>query len=226
MTDEQVKLLTDGLEALGLGYNKDKVKQLLIYTELLQKWNKVYSLTAITQTEHIITHHLLDGLTILPFITEGSRVIDIGSGMGIPGVVLAIWQPQSYIMLLDSNHKKCAFLKQVIIELGLNNVQVNCSRVEDYIPEHKFDLAVSRAFAATSLFITLTRHLVLESGHFIAMKSKNDVPVLTPHNDGPNVRQTEVFAEVEKIVQNCESFKVKIPGIEDKRIILKCRNKI
>lgn len=197
MNSEQ--LLFDGILALGLAVDKYKVDQLIAYIHLLQKWNKVYSLTAITDTRHIITHHILDGLTVVPYISNANSIIDIGSGMGVPGVVLAIWNSCQKITLLDSNQKKCIFLKQVAIELGLKNVSVQNIRVEEYKPSIGFDIVISRAFANTQLFITLSSHLLTTGGYFLAMKSRTQ----------------------EKIV-NCTSIKVKIPGIDDERVLLKC----
>ncbi|MCC2644998.1 MAG: rRNA ((527)-N(7))-methyltransferase RsmG [Burkholderiales bacterium] len=201
MTDEQIELLISGIKELGLIPDKQKIVQLTKYTCLLQKWNKVYSLTAIIKTNHIITHHLLDGLTVVPYILEANKIIDIGSGMGVPGIILAIWNPLIQVRLLDSNQKKCTFLKQVIIELGLNNASVVCTRVEKHIPQQKFDIVISRAFASTQLFIKVARHLLVENGYFIAMKSKPD-----------------------EIVMNSLQIKVKIPGINDERLLLKIEN--
>lgn len=195
-----IQLLRNGIKELGFAVDEQKINQLLEYTRLLQKWNKIYSLTAINQTNQIITHHLLDGLTLVPYIADNKRIIDIGSGMGVPGVVLAIWRPLISITLLDSNQKKCAFLRQAAIELGLRNVDVVNSRVESYEPKAKFDIIISRAFASTSLFIQLSRHLLVTDGYFLAMKSRTD-----------------------EIVVNCKQIKVKIPGVGDQRVLLKCR---
>lgn len=199
--DEATKLLTNGIQELGLAPDWQKLDLLLKYMSLLQKWNKVYSLTAITKTQHIVTHHLLDGLTVVPYITTAKRIIDVGSGMGVPGIVLAIWSPSLQVTLLDSNQKKCTFLKQVAIELGLNNVEVVCERVEAYLPELKLDVVISRAFASTQLFMDLTRHLLIKNGYFLAMKSKADEIVIGAH-----------------------PIKVKIPGVNDERMLLKIWN--
>ncbi|HLX52415.1 MAG TPA: 16S rRNA (guanine(527)-N(7))-methyltransferase RsmG [Aquella sp.] len=199
MIDEHMELLTNGIKELGLIPDEQKISQLIAYAGLLQKWNVVYSLTAITRTEHIITHHLLDGLTVVPYLANARRIIDVGSGMGVPGIVLAVWNPSIQVTLLDSNQKKCIFLKQVVIELGLKNVGVVCVRVEEYVPVQKFDIIISRAFASHELFIQLTRHLLAEDGYFLAMKSK-----------------------VDEIVESCEQIKVKIPGVSDERVLLKC----
>ncbi len=162
-------ILRNGIIELGLTPDETKIDKLLSYIELLKKWNKTYSLTSVTDLEQIIIYHLLDGLTTISYINEFNSIIDIGSGMGVPGVIIAIWCPDKKISLLDSNHKKTAFLKQVVIELGLSNIDVICSRVEDYNPIVPYDLAISRAFSSGKLFIDLAKHLV--NGVLMLMKS-------------------------------------------------------
>ena len=162
-------ILRNGIIELGLSPDDTKINKLLSYIELLEKWNKTYSLTSVTDLEQIIIYHLLDGLTTISYINEFNSIIDIGSGMGVPGVIIAIWCPDKKISLLDSNHKKTAFLKQVVIELGLLNVDVICSRVEDYNPIVPYDLAISRAFSSSKLFIDLAKDLV--QGVLMLMKS-------------------------------------------------------
>ncbi len=162
-------ILCNGIIELKLTPDDAKVNKLLSYMELLKKWNKTYSLTSIVDLEQMIIYHLLDGLTTISYINEFDSIIDIGSGMGVPGVIIAIWCPDKKVSLLDSNHKKIAFLKQVVIELGLSNVDVICSRVEKYIPIVPYDLAISRAFSNGKLFIDLAKHLV--KGVLMLMKS-------------------------------------------------------
>ncbi len=143
-------------------------QKMLAYLALLQKWNKVYSLTAI-QPEQMVSHHLLDSLAVLPYLWP-SRWLDVGSGAGLPGLVLALMRPQWAFTLLDSNSKKTSFVQQVVIELGLRNVTVCCARVEDWQAEEKFDGIISRAFAEVAEFTALTRHLLNHEGGWIAMK--------------------------------------------------------
>lgn len=194
-----IQLLEDGVNELGLIPDTQKINQLMQYAQLLLKWNKVYNLTAITELNHIVSHHLLDGLTVVPHITPHLKIIDIGSGMGVPGIVLAIWYPANDLVLLDSNHKKCTFLKQVAIELGLTNVAIANSKVESYIPLDKFDVVISRAFASTKTFLELTKHLVTTDGYLLAMKGR-----------------------ALQILPNCRPIKVKIPLCSDERVLLKC----
>ena len=165
--------LVNGASQLGLTIDPEIRQKMLAYLSLLQKWNKVYSLTAIHQPERMITHHLLDSLAALPHLLPG-QWLDVGSGAGLPGLILALMRPEWGFTLLDSNSKKMGFVQQAIIELGLSNVRVCCSRVEEWKPEKKFDGIISRAFAEVSLFTSLTRHLLAQDGAWVAMKGSPD----------------------------------------------------
>ena len=165
------KILVSGLEALNLSIAEDKVGQLLGFIKLLEKWNKAYNLTAIRDREAMVRLHLLDSLAILPFI-EGKRVIDIGTGAGLPGIPLAIYLPDIEFVLLDSNAKKTRFVQQAIIDLKLGNVSVCHNRVEQYHPEKGFDTAITRAFAGLSDIVQLTAHLLNKDGVLLAMKGQ------------------------------------------------------
>jgi 16S rRNA (guanine527-N7)-methyltransferase len=161
--------LDSGISKLGLNLNADIQKKLLDYLFLLQKWNKVYNLTAIRNAEQMVSYHLLDSLAVLPHLWPG-KWLDVGCGAGLPGLVLAIAQPDWKFILLDSNSKKTSFVQQAIIELGLDNAEVHCARVEEFSVDEKFDGIISRAFAETADFIKLTRHLLAENGRWAAMK--------------------------------------------------------
>jgi len=165
------KILVSGLEALNLSIAEDKVEQLLSFIKLLEKWNKAYNLTAIRDKEDMVRLHLLDSLAIVPFI-EGKRVIDIGTGAGLPGIPLAIYLPDIEFVLLDSNAKKTRFVQQAIIDLKLGNVSVCHNRVEQYHPEKGFDTAITRAFASLSDIVQLTAHLLNKDGVLLAMKGQ------------------------------------------------------
>ncbi|MGQ5522771.1 16S rRNA (guanine(527)-N(7))-methyltransferase RsmG [Chitinimonas sp. PSY-7] len=169
---KQEQQLREGLAALSLTFDDATVSRLLTYLALLLKWNKTYSLTAITEPDRMVSHHLLDSLAALSPIAAVSprRLVDVGSGGGQPGIPFAIVQPQWQITLLDSNHKKTTFLRQAVIELGLENVQVVCDRVENVSAGEGFDLITSRAFADLADFARLTRHLLAEGGHWAALK--------------------------------------------------------
>jgi len=161
--------LAQGITALGLELNSEIQQKLLDYLALLQKWNKVYNLTAIRDAEQMISHHLLDSLAALPHLWPG-RWLDVGCGAGLPGLVLAIACPDWKFTLVDSNSKKTSFVQQATIELGLLNVCVRCVRVEDLPSAEKFDGIISRAFAETADFVSLTRHLIADKGRWAAMK--------------------------------------------------------
>lgn len=161
--------LAQGIADLGLELSPQIQQKLLDYVALLQKWNKVYNLTSIRNAEQMISHHLLDSLAVLPHLWPG-QWLDVGCGAGLPGLVLAIARPEWKFSLLDSNSKKTSFVQQAIIELSVNNVKVYCARVEELQPGEKYDGIISRAFADTAVFVTLTRHLLAEKGHWAAMK--------------------------------------------------------
>jgi 16S rRNA (guanine527-N7)-methyltransferase len=161
--------LARGVAQLGLEISPETQQMLLDYLVLMQKWNKVYNLTAIRNTEQMISHHLLDSLAVLPHLWSG-RWLDVGCGAGLPGLVLAIVRPDWQFTLIDSNSKKTSFVQQAVIELGLHNVTVCGARVEELKSDDKFDGIISRAFAETADFVTLTRHLLADKGRWAAMK--------------------------------------------------------
>lgn len=161
--------LARGIAQLEMEVPTEAQQKLLSYLALLQKWNKVYSLTAIRQPEQMVSNHLLDSLAVLPHLWPG-RWLDVGCGPGLPGLVLALMRPEWAFTLLDSNSKKTSFVQQAVIELGLRNVSVCCARVESWQPEEKFDGIISRAFAEVAEFTALTRHLLTPQGKWAAMK--------------------------------------------------------
>ena len=165
--------LTYGIGQLGLAVTPEVQQNLLDYLALLQKWNKVYNLTAIRQPEQMVSHHLLDSLAVLPYMWPG-RWLDVGCGAGLPGIVLALMRPEWAFTLLDSNSKKISFVQQAVIELGLRNVSVCCARVEGWQPGQCFDGIISRAFAETADFTVQTRRLLAQEGRWVAMKGMPD----------------------------------------------------
>lgn len=168
------QLLTNGIRELSLTLNADQCDKLLAYLKLLQKWNGVYNLTAVRDPEQMVKQHLLDCLAVLPAFqgasSAGMRVLDVGSGGGLPGIVLAIAFPDMQVSLIDTVQKKTAFLTQVKVELGLENVTVLSGRVEMLEDAQQFDVITSRAFSDLKEFIQLTSHLLKNEGHYIAMK--------------------------------------------------------
>ena len=161
--------LERGIAQLKLDVLPEQQRKLLDYLALLQKWNKIYNLTAIRQPEKMVSHHLLDSLAVLPHLWPG-RWLDVGCGAGLPGLVLALMRPEWTFTLLDSNSKKTSFVQQAMIELELSNVSVCCARAEDWQTGEKFDGIISRAFADMTEFTALTRHLLAREGCWAAMK--------------------------------------------------------
>ena len=161
--------LQRGIAQLGIALDADTQRKLLDYLALLHKWNKVYNLTAIRDPQQMVSHHLLDSLAVMPHLWAG-RWLDVGCGAGLPGLVLAVAQPDWQFALLDSNSKKTSFVQQAIIELGLRNVSVHCACVEEWQPAERFDGIISRAFSELGEFLRCTRHLIAPHGRWAAMK--------------------------------------------------------
>ena len=167
----QAALLAVGITDMHLDVNIEKQQKLLVFLALLEKWNKVYNLTAVRDPLEMVTLHLLDSLSVLPYIKVKS-LLDVGSGGGLPGIVLAICQPALQVTTIDTVQKKAIFMRQVKGELGLDNLQVVHGRVESYQPAERFDAIISRAFSDLALFINLTKHLLAPNGQWLAMKGQ------------------------------------------------------
>jgi len=161
--------LDHGLQEAGLELTPEVRRKLLDYLALLQKWNKVHNLTAVRDPEEMVTLHLLDSLSVLPYI-EGSRLLDVGSGAGLPGIPLAICNPELQVTVLDASHKKASFMRQAKAELRIANLEVVCGRVEAFQPETLFDTIISRAFSDLAEFMQLTLHLGKPDSRWLAMK--------------------------------------------------------
>lgn len=142
------------------------------YLDLLTKWNRTFNLTAIRDRAQMVTHHLNDALAVLPFLpaTQRLRLLDVGTGGGVPGIPLAIARPESEVVLLDSNRKKVTFLTQAIIELELTNVRAVASRIEDYAPDAPFDVVIARAFSDLRSFAAAAVRHLAHDGVLVAMK--------------------------------------------------------
>jgi len=158
-----------GAQQMGADLSDETIQTLVNYLAMLEKWNKAYNLTAIRDVEQMIALHLLDSLATLPYIT-GENIIDVGTGPGLPGMVLAICYPHKQFTLLDSNGKKTRFLTQVKMELGIENVRVANERVEKHLDQGKYDHVISRAFASIQDMINWTLPLPNNTGNFLAMK--------------------------------------------------------
>ena len=163
--------LRAGTEALGLSLQQSQYDQLLEYLHLLHKWNQVYNLTAIHELPKMLSHHLLDSLTLAPLVAEGRKLLDVGSGAGLPGIPLAIALPQLICVMLDSNGRKTRFIRQAIAHCGLKNAQVVQSRIEDYHSPDSLDFIVSRAYAPLAEFCDSVTHLLGPGTRLITMKT-------------------------------------------------------
>jgi len=161
-------LLKQGLQSLGLMAVCDPLFQYLL---LLNKWNVAYNLTAIRDLESMVSKHLLDSLAILPWL-NGVRILDVGTGAGLPGIPLAIANPEIHFVLLDSNGKKTRFLQEAKRQLDLKNLEIVQFRVENYHPAQGFDTVISRAFSSLEQMIHWTEHLLAKDGNWLAMKGR------------------------------------------------------
>lgn len=157
-------------------------EQLLHYLFLLNKWNRTYNLTSVREPEEMITQHILDSLSITPYL-QGERILDVGSGGGLPGIPLALTHPHYHFVLLDSNGKKTRFLHHVITSLGIKNVEVVQERVEKFISTTGFNTIVARAFSSIIDFLLKTQHLCCADGVFLAMKGHYPTGELVAVND-------------------------------------------
>ena len=163
-------VLEEGCAAMGLSDTPAQHEQLLDYLGLMFKWNAVYNLTSLRDPMQMVTHHLLDSLAAVPAFAQAHNVLDVGSGGGLPGIVLAIVRPDMNVSMIDTVHKKTAFLTQVKAQLGLANVTVYTMRVEQLQVSDQFDVITSRAFADLSDFVNWSSHLLADGGRYIALK--------------------------------------------------------
>ncbi len=206
MLSKELELqLTAGLEQLDIVLTDSQQPLLLAYLSLLLKWNQSYNLTAIREPHDMVNQLLLDALVALPYLSSGP-ILDVGTGAGLPGVPLAIARPDLSFTLLDSNGKKIRFIKQVMIELQITNLDVVQSRVEDFQTDECFSIVVSRAYAGLAKLITSTSHLLLKNGEWLAWKGELiDAELVT-------VRQ-----QVEEIVP------VQLPGVAVPRHLVRLK---
>ena len=169
MLDDKAQL-EKGMQILGFENTPQIISKLLIYKELLIKWNNSFNLTSVKNTE-IVTHHFLDCLAVIPFI-KSSRLLDVGTGAGLPGIVIAIVNPDIKVSLIDKVGKKITFIKRIIAELEIKNIETYHDRVELLTSEEKYDGIISRAFSNMEVFIKSTKHLIKSQGVWYGMKSK------------------------------------------------------
>lgn len=167
----EVRLLIEGCQKSGIELSDTQAQALLGYVDVLFKWNKVYNLTAIRDRERMISRHLLDSLSVLPHLPEGS-VLDVGTGAGLPGIPLGLMRPEQSFTLLDSNGKKTRFVTQAAITLGLKNVKVSHTRIEAYAADSPHQVVISRAFRSLETFVDLCGAHCAEGGVLLAMLGK------------------------------------------------------
>ena len=201
---ELLNQLRNGIESLGFNPGDHPVDKYLAYVDLLATWNKTYNLTAIDELQRSVSYHVLDSLSVLPFI-RGKRCLDIGSGAGLPGLVLALARPDHDWVLVDSNAKKIRFINQAIIELKLNNIEAELCRIEEYDPEARFDCVTARAWGKLDNLYKVTGRLLSPGGNILAMK-------------GPNVKHE--LASLDKNNVNYVLHNLDVPGVEGKRCLV------
>ena len=195
-----------GVKSLGLNCSSQQIAQLLVYLEMLQRWNKAYNLTAMREPIQMVRLHLLDSLAIHPYVQGVKHIIDVGTGPGLPGIPLAILNPDINFTLLDSNGKKTRFLFQAINDLSLANAKEINHRVEKYQPEQSFDIVLSRAFSSISDMLARCDHLVSDSGCFLAMKGKK------PDSE---------LSQMTKAYKVVEVNEVNVPLVDSERHLIK-----
>lgn len=207
MADEALlSRIGDGAAKLGIDLDSTQRDQLLLYLQEMVRWGRAYNLTAIRDIEQMVPLHLLDSLSVIPHV-RGPRVIDLGTGAGLPGIPLAVVKPEFQVWLMDSSAKKCRFLRHAATRLGLKNVEVIQSRAENYRPEQGFDTVVARAVGTLGLLMELSAHLCEPGGQLLAMKGQYPEAELAEAGDGWKV--DNVLA-------------LKAPGVEADRHLVVC----
>lgn len=200
--------LVAGLNALAIEASEWQVEKLLSFIELLKKWNKVYNLTALKTDKEILQLHILDSLTVLPFVKQSNNVLDIGSGAGLPGIPLAIMLPETNFVLLDSNNKKTRFMQQAIIDLKLLNTSTVHSRIEAFKPNCVFDSIITRAFAEIQETVDMLKFISTDNLRLLFMKSRT--------TDAELVKLDKTY--------DAQSFTLKLPDSEvERKLILVSR---
>ena len=204
MTSNIQQMLLNGLEQIGIPHQPMQVEQLLTYLGLLEKWNSKFNLVADSDRESMVNRHLFDSLSIFPYVI-GQQIVDLGSGAGLPGIPIAIFNPQQHFILIDSNGKKTRFLFQVKTALNLNNVTVENCRIEAYHRTGQIDMVICRAFSALDDIVTKSKHLLAQECKLLAMKGRFPAQEIE--------RLSEEFI-VTKIV------KLSVPGADSERHLI------
>lgn len=170
----------------------------LSYIELLAQWNKAYNLTAKCTPEIMLAYHVLDSLAILPFIQRMSpdKCLDIGTGAGLPGIILALAMPDTQWVLLDSSNKKLRFVRHIVLELGINNVEIICSRIEHYQPDDNFVVITVRALGSLAKIFNYAHRLLAPQGKLLAMKGTEPEKEIAALQKQLSAKETTITAEV------------------------------
>ena len=198
-------LIAEGLNELGFKNDPLLIEKLEIYLATLKKWNRVYNLTAIDEDSEIIVKHFLDSLSVNQYIQNSGRILDVGTGAGFPGLILALFNPKKSFVLVDGVSKKISFLQEMIGKLNLKNAIAVHTKVEQYKVAEQFDMIISRAFADIKKMIKLTNHLMKDDGRFIAMK-------------GP-----DVMSELDNINLPFVHYDITVPFLQGTRKIIEIK---
>lgn len=207
MQNDTAELLQQGLVAMGIDLPASSQAKLLDYVGLLAKWSKAYNLTTVRAIDQMIPMHILDSLSLLPFISAVANVLDVGTGAGLPGIPLALASPQSTLQLLDSQQKKINFVQHVITSLQIPNATAVQHRIETLKVSSPFDVVVSRAFASLHEFVKLVAHVCSTRTKIIAMKGRRDL----------------VLEEVQALPADFELINIEtiyVPGINAERCLV------
>jgi len=196
--------LAQGAARLHCHLSEEALHKLCKYLALVQKWNRVYNLTAVRERRKMLSHHLLDCLAVVPHVAAAS-IVDVGTGAGLPGIPLALAMPQARVTLLDSNQKKAAFLRQAAIELAITNVEIVSERVETWEAPSRFDLVISRAFSTLRDFLAAASRLCVEGGTLASMKG---------------VHPFEELAEVPAEFRVRDVIALDVPGLQAQRHLI------
>ena len=196
--------LHEAAKEIGIELSNDQARSMVAYVALLNKWNKTYNLTAIRKPSAMLERHIIDSISIAPFINN-SPVLDVGTGPGLPGIPLAILNPTKSFVLIDSNIKKTRFITQAVIALGIKNVEVVHARIEQYERTAAFPIVVSRAFTAANNFVQLCSSYLSEHGQLFAMKGTDS---------------KEEVEEIDRAFRINQTIKLSVPGCEAQRHLI------
>ena len=196
--------LMEGLDTLNVSYGEQAIERLIQYMELLAEWNKTHNLTSVDDPQDMITVHILDSASIKPYI-KGASLLDVGSGGGLPGLILSILSPALEVVSIDSRNKKAQFQMYAANKLRLDNFTVENKRVEEYQPRDLFPLITARAFSDIETLINTSKHCIAPNGKWLVMKGA--------------VNQADIKA-LDKLRYDADTFALKVPSLEAQRNLI------